>query len=80
MKCSLLHPVKTAIEAGATVRLCFDPIIYTKEFDEYYGALMDIVISEIDFSKVRDVSIGSFRVSKDYLKNKTITVVYYSVD
>ncbi|MBQ4270841.1 MAG: radical SAM protein, partial [Clostridiales bacterium] len=28
----------------------------------------DQVISAIDLSKVRDVSIGTFRISKDYLK------------
>lgn len=64
-----IRAVNKAISLGATVRLCFDPIIYSKDFTNQYSNLMDKVINEVDLTKVRDVGIGTFRVSKDYLKN-----------
>jgi len=63
-----LEAIKRAMQQGAAVRLCFDPVIYVSDYRECYGRFMDQVISAIDLSKVRDVSIGTFRISKDYLK------------
>lgn len=65
---SRIRSVNSAISSGATVRLCFDPIIYTRDFDDIYSRFMDKVLAEIDLTKVRDVSVGTFRVSKEYLK------------
>ncbi|HAW15949.1 MAG TPA: hypothetical protein DCW41_04510, partial [Clostridiales bacterium] len=37
-------------------------------FEEIYGSMTDEIIRRIDLSLVRDISIGSFRISKEYIK------------
>lgn len=61
--------VKAAQEAGFAVRLCFDPMILTPGWRKMYTDFFDRIRAEVDFSNVRDVSVGSFRIPKDYLKN-----------
>ena len=56
-----------AIEAGAKVRLCFDPIIKITGWKEAYEKLIGEASSRIDFGKLTDVSVGTFRISGDYL-------------
>lgn len=63
-----IDSIKKAIERGLTVRLCFDPMIYCPDWKKEYGSMMDTVFSEIPMDKIRDVSVGSFRLSEDYLK------------
>ena len=43
-------------------------MIYCKDWRGEYSRLVDDVFSQIDGSKLWDVSIGSFRISQDYLK------------
>lgn len=57
-----------AIETGFPVRLCFDPIIYCPDWQRQYDAMLDQVTGQIDMSQVWDVSVGSFRISQDYMK------------
>lgn len=59
---------KTLIEKGWSVRICFDPIINIKDFEYKYGKLVDMTFKEIESSKILDVSMGTFRISKEYLK------------
>ena len=61
--------VNAAMEAGFPVRLCFDPMIYFRNWEDSYTAMIDEVASSVDLAKVRDISIGSFRISDQYLKN-----------
>ena len=56
-----------ALDAGAKVRLCFDPIIKITEWKEAYEKLIGEAASGIDFGKLTDVSVGTFRISGDYL-------------
>ncbi len=63
-----IEAVNSAISCGAKVRLCLDPMIYIQDYEKHYGELCDIMIKNIDFSKVSDISIGTFRISKEYLK------------
>lgn len=62
-----IQAVKTAMELGFPVRLCFDPMLKTKDWKKEYKAMLKCIAKEIDLSSVRDFSIGSFRISKDYL-------------
>ncbi|MEE3481642.1 MAG: radical SAM protein [Lachnospiraceae bacterium] len=64
-----LSAVKAAQDAGFTVRLCFDPMILTPGWRKMYTEFFGRIRSEVDFAKVRDVSVGSFRIPRDYLKN-----------
>ncbi|MDO4421778.1 MAG: radical SAM protein [Eubacteriales bacterium] len=57
----------SAIENGAKVRLCFDPVIKIPGWKDAYKRLVDTTVASIDFSKLTDVSVGTFRISADYL-------------
>ncbi|MCR4558226.1 MAG: radical SAM protein [Saccharofermentans sp.] len=56
-----------ALENGAKVRLCFDPVIRIPAWKDAYKELIDKTVSYVDFSKLTDVSVGTFRISADYL-------------
>lgn len=60
--------IKEVIQAGCPVRLCFDPMIYLPEWEKHYGDMLTQVCTGIDWNKIIDVSVGSFRISQDYLK------------
>lgn len=60
--------VKKAVQNGLQVRLCFDPMIYCMDWKRHYEEMLTAVFNEIDLQKIVDVSVGSFRVSQDYLK------------
>ena len=64
-----LTAVKAAADAGFPGRLCFDPMIAFPGWREVYAAFFERIAKEVDFSRIRDISIGSFRIPKDYLKN-----------
>lgn len=55
--------------AGCLVRLCFDPMIYMPGWKRYYEEMLEQVYQAVDFEKITDVSVGTFRVSQEYLKN-----------
>ena len=57
-----------AAGAGFAVRLCFDPMIYVPEWQRHYQEMLEQVFAAIAPEKLVDVSVGSFRISQDYLK------------
>lgn len=57
-----------AVELGFSVRLCFDPMLYCRDWKMQYDEMLQSVFSEIDAHKILDISVGTFRVSQDYLK------------
>lgn len=63
-----LAALKATMDAGFAVRLCFDPMILTPGWRQMYTEFFARVREEVDFSRVRDVSVGTFRIPKDYLK------------
>ena len=64
---SRFESVNCVMEKNGVVRLCFDPLIYVRNFDVCYNDFIDKTLKSIDFTRVRDVSIGTFRISSDYL-------------
>lgn len=56
------------IRAGCPVRLCFDPMIYLPDWKRHYAEMLEQVYDTIDMEKIVDVSVGSFRISQEYLK------------
>ncbi|SHI46760.1 spore photoproduct lyase [Clostridium cavendishii DSM 21758] len=60
--------IKQAVDKGWNVRLCFDPILYINNWKVCYSNLITTIFNEINADKIMDISIGVFRVSKDYLK------------
>ena len=58
-----------AMKAGFPVRICFDPMIYVRNWRDIYSNMIEKVSSSVDLTKVKDISIGTFRISDQYLKN-----------
>lgn len=65
---SRLESIREAQKLGWTVRLCFDPVLYISDMKQVYSEFIDYVFSIIDASKIQDVSMGVFRISKEYFK------------
>ena len=61
--------INSAIDQGAVVRLCFDPLVYVKDFELCYNEFTDTILRSIDLDRVKDIGIGTFRISSDYLGN-----------
>ena len=62
-----INAAAKAIENGAKVRLCFDPVIKIPDYESAYKRLVDRVAAVIDLERLTDVSVGTFRISSDYL-------------
>lgn len=58
----------TAVESGFSVRLCFDPMICFPDWKREYAAMLEEIFAGLPGSALTDVSVGSFRISQDYLK------------
>lgn len=63
-----LRSAAAAQRAGFRIRLCFDPMIYCPDWRTQYGVMLEQVFAQIDRERIVDVSVGTFRVSQDYLK------------
>ena len=63
-----LEQAAAAVCAGFAVRLCFDPMIYVRGWRQHYNEMLDQVFRVIAPQKLTDVSVGSFRIPRDYLK------------
>ncbi len=76
-----LEFAKTALSLGWPVRLCFDPMLSVPDYTDRYNAMFDTVFAALPMDRIRDVSIGLFRISKDYLKqmrkHRPCAVTYY---
>ncbi len=65
---SRINAIRSAIRAGWQVRLCFDPLLYFKGYEESYINFFAYIFSMIDTSDIRDVSIGTFRMPSNYFR------------
>ncbi len=63
-----LKAAKTVSLAGFPVRICLDPLIYVPEYKTAYKALIDLIKQNLLPEQIKDISLGTFRVSKEYLK------------
>ena len=52
-----------AVQRGFSVRLAFDPMIYCKDWENVYAEMLQCVDEQIDWKRLVDVSVGSFRLS-----------------
>lgn len=80
-----LEAIKKLQAKGWSVRLCIDPIIYKKNFEQDYSDMINRIFKVLEESKIRDISIGFFRISKEYLKkirkqNPNSRILYYPYD
>ena len=77
-----VNAIKELQEKGWEVRICIDPLIYSDNFEKNYSQMIKYLFNEIDREKIIDVSIGVFRISKEYLKkmrnqNQNSEILYY---
>ncbi len=63
-----LKAAEKAIEDGWQVRLCFDPVLRTKNWAQEYGNCIEETFRRIPAERIRDVTAGGFRVSKDHFR------------
>ena len=56
-------------EAGWSLGLRFDPLIYQPGYRAQYRALFEQVFSQLDSSLLHSVSLGTFRLPRSYFKN-----------
>lgn len=63
-----LEAVSQAIAHKWRVRLCLDPMITTSDYQAIYSSFIKEIFAKISPTDIQDMSIGLFRVSKDYLK------------
>lgn len=80
-----VEAIKKLQEKGWKIRLCIDPLIYVENFEEKYSIMLEELFASIDNNLIMDVSIGVFRISKDYLKkmrnqNQNSEILYYPFD
>lgn len=63
----------TGLKLGYSIRLCFDPMLYLPTWREDYDTLLrqvDEAFKEqgLSMKQLTDVSVGTFRISQDYMK------------
>ncbi|MBQ9326946.1 MAG: hypothetical protein IJ225_00225 [Solobacterium sp.] len=61
-----ISALKEASRCGFPVRICLDPIIRFPGWKDSYQTLVDQLIQEVDFSLIRDITIGTYRQSESY--------------
>ena len=57
-----------AQKAGFPVRLCFDPVLVYPSWKEDYATLFQTLDQKINWESIRDISVGTFRLSSDYMQ------------
>lgn len=60
--------INKALQNNFAVRLCFDPLIYHKNWKDNFKEMIQTTFKTIQPDKLKDISLGIFRVSSDYLK------------
>ncbi|MDP4180091.1 MAG: DNA photolyase [Bacillota bacterium] len=65
---SRIKAIKTAIEYGFKVRICFDPIFIGDDLNDLYEPFFNHVFSEINSSYLFDVGYGFFRMSREFFR------------
>ena len=63
-----LAAAKEAANKGFSLRLCFDPVLDVPNAAELYSTLVDETFSVLSAEEITDISLGVFRLSKDYIK------------
>ena len=61
--------IDMALKKGIKTRIAFDPMIYCRDWKNVYTEMFEKVAQNIDLSKLVDVSVGTFRISAEYMKN-----------
>ncbi|MCA9793946.1 MAG: DNA photolyase [Candidatus Eremiobacteraeota bacterium] len=63
-----LKSMQQAAADGWPVRLCLDPLLKVPDWRRVYLEFLDQLEAELDWSRLRDASVGVFRMNRDFLK------------
>ncbi|MCD8214917.1 MAG: radical SAM protein [Clostridiales bacterium] len=63
-----LEAARETAETGFPLRLSFDPLLKIPNFEQVYGRLIKKCFETLEGKKIRDIGVGSFRISPDYIK------------
>ena len=63
-----LEAANTALDCGFPVRFCFDPMLLFPGWRKAYADMLETAAAAVDFSRITDFSIGSYRQSDQYQK------------
>jgi spore photoproduct lyase len=63
-----INAVQQAIEKGWKVRLCLDPVIPVPGWRKIYSDFIEKIKKDIPAEGIRDVTVGTFRMGKDFFK------------
>lgn len=66
---SRIRAIKQAIEDGWRVRVCFDPLLHVDGWQNMYRGMVQEFAKSVTIDKLEDISIGTFRMNKEYLRN-----------
>ena len=77
-----LNALTAALERGWPVRICLDPVLHIDDWKDVYRELITNLQAAIPLERVRDFSIGVFRMNQDFLKKmkkqeRSSSVLYY---
>lgn len=64
-----LSAMAQAVKDGRKVRLCIDPILKIKDWQDVYSRCIEYIFERIPGAALHDVSLGVFRMNKNYLNN-----------
>ncbi len=64
----LIHTIQDLQKHGWKIGLRFDPLIQAEGFETLYGRMFEQVFSSIDIEAVHSVSLGPFRLPRDFHK------------
>lgn len=63
-----LAAAKAAVLRGFSLRICLDPVLDVPNAEQQYTTLVDEIFTVLSPGEISDISLGVFRLSKDYLK------------
>ena len=63
-----IQAIKQCMDRGWPVRLCFDPVLRIENWETIYVSFFKEVFKRLPAEKIRDVSLGVFRMNPDYFK------------
>lgn len=76
-----IKAAKAAINKGWKIRICFDPVIKSFNWQDIYTDFFDYVFRILPAAGILDVTTGLFRMNRDYFKqirkSSPASVLYY---
>mgnify|MGYP000845907801 CR=1 FL=1 len=62
-----LKAAQNCLQKGYPVRLCLDPMIHFPDWETIYTTMTEEILKTVDCTRIKDVSVGTFRISTVYL-------------